>query len=131
MSARFGKRGAGGAPAGAEAADGAQLARKAATRKRSLSLGLVTLGALALAGGAGYETTRRNQRQKLCAEAVARGQTAPAECAPSRGGSRGSFIWSGGSSGSGAGRAAARSSTQGVHFGGFGATGASRSFGGS
>lgn len=131
MGARFGKRGAGGAPAATAAADGAQFARKAVARKRSLSLGLVTLGALALAGGAAYETGRRNPRQKLCAEAVARGQTAPAECAPSRGGSRGSFVWSGGSSGSGAGSAAVRSSTQAPHFGGFGATGASRSFGGS
>lgn len=131
MGARFGKRGAGGPPGGAKAPGGAQFARKAAARKRSLGLGLMTIGALALAGGAAYESGRRSQRQKWCAEAVARGQTPPAECAPSRGGSHSSFIWSGGSSGSGAGNAAARSSTQGVHFGGFGATGASRSFGGS
>ncbi len=110
------------------------LASEAVRRKRSTSIGLLTLGAFALTAGGIYEAARLQEtaRQRECREALARGETAPPACRAS-GSSRSSthFSSTGGSGSSHtSGGAAAHSSTQGVHFGGFGSTGAAHAFAG-
>lgn len=106
----------------------------AAKRKSSMSVGLVVMGAFALTAGGIYEATRRQSaaRDRACAEALARGQTNAPECRASNSSSRSSsHFFFGGSSGASSSGASGSSSTQGVHTGGFGATGASFSHGGS
>ncbi len=100
-------------------------------RKMSLSVGLVALGAMALAGGGLYEAKRRADRDQACREAAIGSGASPAACqtASSSSGSRSHWFFSSGSSSSSS--TSATHTTPGGHasFGGFGASGHAHSGG--
>jgi hypothetical protein len=103
----------------------AELDRAAEKRKRSLVIGLTTLGAFALTAGGIFEAARRQQleQERICAAQRAGGATLEAACAPRASGhsSSSSAItrnWGAFSSSSGA---ATSHSTTSAQYGGFGA----------
>jgi len=99
----------------------------------SLSVGLVALGATALAGGGIYEAKRRADREQACREAAIKSGASPSACttpsSSSSSGSRSHWFFSGGSSSSSS--STVGHTTPGGHasFGGFGAAGHAHSGG--
>lgn len=122
----FGRRGAEAPPVVTNAPNGfaAGLANLSRRRKRSLGIGLVSVGALSLVSYAFFEGTRPGQKcppdqsswdEQECSESSSRGGSSSRGSSSSR-----SYSSSSGSS----------VSSHGVSFGGFGSTGSAHSGGG-